>query len=234
MFLLTRETLAPAHQAGSLTLVHETLDQMRSPRKSWIYTPGARRLRRTPDLAHDTPDVNSQSLRTIDQVDMYNGAPDYYDWTLIGKQEIYIPYNAYPVHQGNLRLDDILQKHHLNPALLRYELHRVWVIEANLRVGFSHRYSKRRYYLDEDSWSIVYAEEYDHHGLLVQVTEGHLINYYDLQMMMTTLEVTYDFPSGRYYVEGLDNERERSFRFFDTGLSENDFSTNAVRRQAKR
>ncbi|WP_369856800.1 DUF1329 domain-containing protein [Candidatus Thalassolituus haligoni] len=234
VFLLTRETLAPAHQAGSLTLVHETLDQMRSPRKSWIYTPGARRLRRTPDLAHDTPDVNSQSLRTIDQVDMYNGAPDYYDWTLIGKQEIYIPYNAYPVHQGNLRLDDILQKHHLNPALLRYELHRVWVIEANLRVGFSHRYSKRRYYLDEDSWSIVYAEEYDHHGLLVQVTEGHLINYYDLQMMMTTLEVTYDFPSGRYYVEGLDNERERSFRFFDTGLSENDFSTNAVRRQAKR
>ncbi|MDO6749882.1 DUF1329 domain-containing protein, partial [Gilvimarinus sp. 1_MG-2023] len=81
----------------------------------------------------------------------------------------------------------------------RYELHRVWVIEANLRVGFSHRYSKRRYYLDEDSWSIVYAEEYDQHGALIQMTEGHLINYYDMPLMMTTLEVTYDFPSGRYY-----------------------------------
>ncbi|MDP2609144.1 DUF1329 domain-containing protein [Oceanobacter sp. 2_MG-2023] len=234
IFLLTRKTLAPAHQAGSLTLVHETLDQMRARRKSWVYTPGARRLRRTPDLAYDTPDPNSQSLRTIDQVDMFNGAPDYYDWDLQGKQEIYIPYNAYRVHQGDLALDDILAKHHLNPALLRYELHRVWVIEANLRVGFSHRYSKRRYYLDEDSWSIVYAEEYDQHGALIQMTEGHLINYYDMPLMMTTLEVTYDFPSGRYYTEGLDNERPRSFRFFDTGLNESDFSTNAIRRQARR
>ena len=234
IFLLTRETIAPSHQAGSLTLVHETLDQTRSPRKSWIYTAGSRRLRRTPDLAYDTPDPNTQSLRTIDQVDMFNGAPDYYDWTLIGKQEIYIPYNAYRVHQPDLKLDDILQDQHINPDLLRYEPHRVWVIEANLRMGFSHKYAKRRYYLDEDSWSIVYAEEYDRHGELVQLTEGHLINYYDQQMMFTTLEVTYDFVSRRYYAEGLDNERGESFHFFDTGLRENDFSTSAVRRMARR
>ena len=234
VFLLTRETISPSHQAGSLTLVHETLDQVRSPRKSWIYTAGSRRLRRTPDLAYDTPDPNTQSLRTIDQVDMFNGAPDYYDWTLIGKQEVYIPYNAYRVHQGDLTLDQILGEHHVNSSLLRYEPHRVWVIEANLRVGFNHKYTKRRYYLDEDSWSIVYAEEYDRHGELVQVTEGHLINYYDQQMVFTTLEVTYDFPSRRYYVEGMDNERGETFRFFDTGLGEKDFSTSAVRRKARR
>lgn len=51
IFYLRRKTLAPAATAGAITLVHETLDQVRSPRKSWLYVPGQRRLRRTPDLA---------------------------------------------------------------------------------------------------------------------------------------------------------------------------------------
>lgn len=233
IFLLKRKTLAPAQLAGSITLVHETLDQVRSPRKSWIYVPGQRRLRRTPDLAYDTADINTNSIRTVDQVDMFNGAPDYYEWDLKGKKEIYIPYNAYPVHQGNLKVDDILQPHHINPALLRYEAHRVWVIEAKLRVGYSHRYFTRRYYVDEDSWSIVYAEEYDEAGNLWQVTEAHTINYYEIPLVYTTLEVTYDLESGRYYAEGLDNERGGTLTF-SKNLNGDDFSPNAVRREAVR
>ena len=233
IFFLKRKTLSPARLAGTITLVHETLDQVRSPRKSWIYVPGQRRLRRTPDLEYDTADINTNSIRTVDQVDMFNGAPDYYDWELQGKREIYIPYNAYRAHQGNLKLDDILQQHHLNPALLRYEAHRVWVIEARLRVGYSHRYATRRYYVDEDSWSIVYAEEYDAHNKLWQVTEAHTINYYEVPLIYTTLEVTYDLLSGRYYVEGLDNERDSTLNF-SMDLNADDFSPNAVRREAVR
>lgn len=233
IFFLKRKNLAPAKMAGGITLVHETLDQISAPRSSWIYVPGQRRLRRTPDLAYDTADINTDSIRTIDQVDMFNGAPDYYDWTLVGKQELYIPYNAYPLHQGNLKLNNILQNQHINPALLRYEPHRVWVLEANLRVGFQHRYAKRRYYLDEDSWSIIYAEEYDEDGKLLQVTEAHTINYYDIQLVYPTLEVTYDLLHQRYYVEGLDNERPSTINFqqdFDPA----DFSPNAIRREAVR
>ncbi|MAD43424.1 MAG: outer membrane lipoprotein-sorting protein [Oceanospirillaceae bacterium] len=233
IFLLKRKTLAPANMAGAITLVHETLDQIRSPRKSWIYMPGQRRLRRTPDLAYDTADVNTNSIRTVDQVDMFNGAPDYYDWELKGKKEIYIPYNAYKVHQGDIELDDILHEHHINSELLRYEAHRVWVIEAKLRVGYSHRYSTRRYYVDEDSWSIVYAEEYDEDGELWEVTEAHLINYYEVPVVYTTLEVTYDLKDGRYYAEGLDNERGSTMNF-SYDLSERDFSPSAVRREARR
>jgi hypothetical protein len=233
IFLLKRKTLAPATMAGAITLVHETLDQIRSPRKSWIYMPGQRRLRRTPDLAYDTADVNTNSIRTVDQVDMFNGAPDYYEWELKGKQEVYIPYNAYKVHQGDLKLDDILQPHHINSSLLRYEAHRVWVVEAKLRVGYSHRYATRRYYVDEDSWSIVYAEEYDEAGNLWEVTEAHLINYYDVPVMYTTLEVTYDMQDGRYFVEGLDNERGSTINY-TVELDEKDFSPAAVRREAVR
>jgi len=233
IFFLKRKTLAPAQLAGGITLVHETLDQVRSPRKSWIYVPGQRRLRRTPDLAYDTADSNTNSIRTVDQVDMFNGAPDYYDWELKGKREIYIPYNAYKVHQGTLKIDDILQDHHINPSLLRYEAHRVWVVEAKLRLGYSHRYSTRRYYVDEDSWSIIYAEEYDEEGKLWQVTEAHTINYYDVQLVYPTLEVTYDLESGRYYAEGLDNERGATIDFSQE-LDADDFSPNAIRREAVR
>ncbi|GGY44257.1 hypothetical protein GCM10011297_16500 [Bacterioplanes sanyensis] len=233
IFFLKRKTLAPGQMAGRITLVHETLDQIRSPRKSWIYVPGQRRLRRTPDLAYDTADVNTNSIRTIDQVDMFNGAPDYYDWTLVGKQELYVPYNAYRVHQNDLSLDDIVGDDHINPQLLRYEAHRVWVVEADLRIGYRHRYAKRRYYVDEDSWSILYAEEYDQEGQLWQVTEAHTINFYDVPMVYPTLEVTYDLQSGRYYAEGLDNERPSTLDFSER-LSPRDFSTSAVRREAKR
>lgn len=233
IFFLKRKTLAPATQAGGITLVHETLDQVRSPRKSWIYVPGQRRVRRTPDLNHDTPDIATDSLRTIDQVDMFNGAPTYYDWNLIGKQEMYIPYNSYLLHSADLTVEDITGPVHLNPKLLRYEAHRVWVVEATLRVGLQHRYAKRRYYFDEDSWSIVYAEEYDENGELWQFSEAHLINYFEVPLMFSTLENTYDFKDGRYFVEGIDNNRGATYNY-NVEYSKRDFTTSAVRREARR
>lgn len=233
IFFLKRKTLAPSNLAGRIALVHETLDQVRSPRKSWLYVPGQRRLRRTPDLSYDSPDESTNSVRTVDQVDMYNGAPDYYNWKLIGKQELYIPYNAYKLHQGDLTNDEILLEKHINSGLLRYEPHRVWVIEATLRVGFDHKYAKRRYYVDEDSWSIVVAEEYSESGELLQVTEAHTINFYDIQLVYPTMEVTYDLEDGGYFAEGLDNERGSTLNFSESYTKRN-FSTGTVRREARR
>lgn len=231
IFYLKRKTLSPAKLSGQMTLVHETLDQIRSPRKSWIYMPGQRRVRRTPDLAYDTSDIDSNGIRTIDQVDMFNGAPNLYDWNLIGKEEKYIPYNAYELHQGNLKINDIAGSHHINPNLVRYEPHRVWVVEATLRTGMSHIYHKRRYYFDEDTWQIVLAEEYNEDGKLIQYTEAHVINFYDVPMVYATLEVTYDLEQGRYFVEGLDNERKPMN--FDVDFSRSEFTSSAMRRESK-
>src|SRR5690606_11862117 len=153
---------------------HETLDQVRSPRLAWRYQAGERRLRRSPNLAYDTDFPNSSGLRTVDQTDMYNGAPDQYEWTLVGKKEMYIPYNAYKLHSGELKIADIVKPRHINQELARYELHRVWVIEANVREGISHIYKKRRSYLDEDSWQIVLSEEYNRNDELWRGSEAHL------------------------------------------------------------
>lgn len=233
IFYLKTRVIQPAKLAGTINLVHETLDQVRSPRLAWRYQAGERPLRRSPSLAYDTDIPNGAGLRTVDQTDMYNGAPDQYEWELKGKREMYIPYNAYKLHSNNLKIADIIRPQHINQDLARYELHRVWVVEANLRLGLSHVYKKRRFYFDEDSWQIVLSEEYDKNDQLWRVSEAHLINYYEVPVPWTTLEVTYDLKSRRYFADGLDNEQSQAYDFSPT-LDMRDFTTSSVRREATR
>jgi len=231
IFYLKRKTLSPAKLSGQMTLVHETLDQVRSPRKAWVYMPGQRRVRRTPNLSYDTADIDSNGIRTIDQVDMFNGAPNLYNWKLVGKMEKFIPYNAYKLHEGGLSINSIAGKRYINPNLARYELHRVWVVEANIRTGMRHLYHKRRYYFDEDSWQIVSVEEYNERGELVQYTQAHTINYYEIPMTFPTLEVTYDLEEGRYFAEGLDNMKSPIST--DVSFKRREFTASSLRREAR-
>jgi hypothetical protein len=126
-------TLAPARLAGSVLVVHETLDQVKEERRAWIYNPGQRRVRRAPNVSYDGPGTNADGMRTSDQFDMFNGAPDRYTWELVGKREMIMPYNSYRLHGRDLKYRDILKPLHINQDLARYELHRVWVVEARLK-----------------------------------------------------------------------------------------------------
>lgn len=128
LFYYKYKVVAPAKLAGSALVVQETLDQVLAIRKAWRFNRGERRVRRLPMLAYDTLQPDSNGMATADQVDSYNGAPDRYDWTLVGKQEMLVPYNSYAVHQKGIPYDTILGKNTVNPELLRYELHRVWVV----------------------------------------------------------------------------------------------------------
>ena len=232
MILFKQKTLAPARLAGDLVLVHETMNQFREPRNAWTYNPGQRRVRRAPNLAYDNPGTSSDGLRTADQLDMFNGAVDRYDWELVGKREMYVPYNAYRLHSGDLAFTDILKPLHVNPAHLRYELHRVWVVEATLKEGAAHIYKRRTLYVDEDSWQIVAADIYDNRDQLWRVSEGHLINYYEKPLMWPTLEVHTDLQAGRYLAYGLDNEFPMCT--WDPDLRSRDFTPAALRREGRR
>ncbi|MAA63237.1 MAG: outer membrane lipoprotein-sorting protein [Alteromonadaceae bacterium] len=232
IFYLKTRIMSPSSLAGTLNLVHETLDQVRSPRLAWRYQAGERRLRRSPNLAYGTDLPNSSSLRSVDQKDMYNGAPNQYDWKLLGKREMYVPYNAYKLHEPSATADDIIQARHINQSLTRYELHRVWVIEANLRTGLNHIFSRRVFYIDEDSWAILASDEYDDDGNLWRVSEGHNISYYTVPTFWTTIELTYDLKQERYYIDGLDDGQEPYD--FNPGFRGNEFTASAVRRSARR
>jgi hypothetical protein len=232
IFYLKTDTVSPSSLAGTITLVHETLDQIRSPRLAWRYDSGSRRLRRSPNLAYETDLPNSSSLRSVDQKDMYNGAPNQYDWTLKGKREIYVPYNAYRLHDANVKPEDIIRPRHINQSLTRYELHRVWVVEAKRRTGISHIYDRRVFYIDEDSWQILASDEYDGNGNLWRVSEAHSISYYSEPVFWTTMEMTYDLKSKRYYIDGLNNNY--SAYDFNPGFRGSEFTASAARRAARR
>jgi len=208
-----QETTAPARLAGEILLVHETLDQATEQRRAWLYNPGQRRVRRAPNVAFDNPGTASDGLRTSDQFDVFNGSPQRYDWKLVGKQEILVPYNAYPLHSNKLKNTDILKPLHVNQQHARYELHRVWVVDATLKSDQRHIYKRRTFYIDEDSWQILVVDCYDNRDQLWRVQEAHSINYYEIPTFWTTLELTYDLQAGRYLALGLDNEEPQTVNF---------------------
>ncbi|MCC7199782.1 MAG: DUF1329 domain-containing protein [Gammaproteobacteria bacterium] len=228
-----QETIAPARLAGEILLVHETLDQAKENRRAWLYNPGQRRVRRAPNVAFDNPGTGSDGLRTSDQFDVYNGSPERYNWKLVGRKEMYIPYNSYMLHSDKVKDKDILKPLHINQALARYELHRVWVVDATLKPGQRHIYKRRTFYLDEDSWQIVAVDCYDGRDQLWRVQEGHVINYYDQPTLWTTLELTYDLQAGRYLALGLDNEEQNTV-LFNAKRTLADFTPAAIARRGTR
>jgi len=233
MFYFKQAVVAPSRLAGNVLLVHETVDQVKEPRRGWIYNAGQRRVRRAPQVSHDSPATASDGLMTSDNFDMFNGAPDHYDWKLVGKQELYIPYNAYRLDSKSLKYEDIVLAGHINNDYARYELHRVWKVEATIKDGTRNIYSKRTFYFDEDSWGIVVADFYDGRGALWRTAEAHTKYFYDLQAVFPTVEVHYDLDSGRYIVSGLANELRAKFTF-DNEFETKDFTPAALRRAGRR
>lgn len=209
-----QEVLGPARLAGQVLLVHETLNAKAAPRQAWVYNPGQRRVRRAPNVAYDNPGTAADGLRTNDMTDMFNGALDRFNWKLVGKQEMYIPYNAYRTKAGGVKVADLIRPGHLNPDKLRYELHRVWVVDATLKPGARHINSRRTFYVDEDSWQIVMIDHYDGQGNLWRYSEGITINYYEVPTTWTALEIHHDLKTGRYLATLLDNEdKPRNFSY---------------------
>lgn len=176
---LKTSTTGPARAAGERSLLIDPLDQANAGRKIWQYLPGQRRTRVAPDLQYDTPIPNRGGAQTMDDLAVFNGKMDRYDFKLIGKKEMYIPYNTYEF-MYECTAEQILQPKHQNPNCLRWELHRVWVVEATLKPGKRHLYHKRTFYLDEDSWGIAMADSYDATGKMYRVGFGFIAPRYEV------------------------------------------------------
>jgi hypothetical protein len=206
-----QETTAPARLAGYILLVHETVNQVKEPRTAWTYNPGQRRVRLAPNVAYDNPGTAADGLRTNDDFGMYNGATDRYNWKLLGKKEMYIPYNSYELDSPAHKYSEVLKPGHLNQDLARYELHRVWVVDSTLKPGVSHIYSRRTFYIDEDSWAVVAIDAYDGRGQLWRYAEQHNYNWYNVPMWYAGIEVHNDLQSGRYIAMSMRNEEKRVY-----------------------
>ncbi len=233
LFYFKQKVTAPARLAGGVLLVHETLDQVKEPRSAWVYNAGQRRVRRAPQVSYDGPGTAADGLRTSDNLDMFNGAPDRYDWKLEGKKELYIASDSYKLDSPTLKYSDIIKAGHINQDLARYELRRVWHVVATLKEGQRHIYAKRDFFIDEDTWQAAVIDHYDGRGQLWRVAEAHAQDYYDKQVPWYTLEALYDLQSGRYLALGMKNEEKQAYDFGFTA-STSDFTPAALRQEGVR
>ena len=225
--------LAPASLEGQMVLFWEPINRTREPRKAWVFEPGPRRVLRLPGRGYDDMDPRTFGLRTADQYDGWNGSPHRYDWQLLGKREMYIPYNSYQLSSKALKYKDMLQPGHLNADLLRYELHRVWVIEATLRPGEHHRYRRRIFYLDEDTWQVAMEDVYDRNGQLWRYAEHPIMQYYDVMVPGYAALLNYDLKAAAYLASDLENESSAERRWGWKG-NINDFLPGNIRRLGTR
>ena len=224
-------TIAPARSAGNVILVYDALNVEKQPRQAWQYSPGTRRVRRAPNIAYDNPGTNSDGLSTSDSFDGYNGAPDRYDWTVLGKHKRVVPANDYESELAPYK--ELIKPLHLNQDKIRYELHRVWEFEANLKPSTRHVYSRRVYHNDEDAWQISTAELYDGRGQLWRVQELQQLQRYNVPLCGSGAEIVYDLQAGRYLALALQNE-EPPVNYFADELDKSRYTPNAIRQMGVR
>lgn len=213
LYYLNR-VIAPSRMSGMVVLAHETTDLKRG-RQVWVGPPGLRRLFRVPpNIGYDYQTPGTGGLQFLDQINMYNGGFNKYTWQLHGRKPMYVPYNAYRAHDRALKYKELVPPGHFNQDVTRYELRRVWVVEAETRPGEHHNFKRRVFYVDEDAYGILMVDCYDKDGELWRFQEGHAIGYYQVPMTTTGPELIYDLRDKRYLAAVLTNEEEpASFGF---------------------
>ena len=202
------QTYLPIRDRGSVSSAVEPVNFATDTRLAWNYDPGTRRVRQLPMYGYDTPLSGTSGQMTIDQDRLWNGDPGRYEWKMLGKREIYLPANSYRLHGKDVKYADLLTPNHANPDYLRYELRRVWVLEATLKDGFRHAYGKRVLYLDEDNWQASMSDYYDARGALWQ--HAFINHYYafDLKGWHVGNSFYHDLNTGNYVGYNLFQERE--------------------------
>jgi hypothetical protein len=213
---------------SSLYFIKALVDPAAHPREAWFYSAGEQRVRRAPEVNFDTPNPQADSLITDDDLDLFNGSPERFDWKLVGRQEFYVPYNDYEFGSPSHDYAEILKPQVVNPDLMRWELHRVWVVEATLKPGAHHIYARRVFYYDEDSWEGLLADQYDRRLQLWRVISGAPICYYELPVLSNSANIFYDLQSRRYHIRGMRN-RGTTLNFVTPQLALADFTPDALR-----
>jgi len=219
----------PATLEGTILLVWDTIDQGKEARSGWLYNSGQRRVRRVPELCCDYSADGTEGLRFTDQYDAWNGTTDRYSWKLVGKKEMYIPYNDYKLSNKTLKAADVLKPGHPNPDLVRHELHRVWVAEGTLKSGKSHVFARRVMYFDEDTFQVAAADLYDSRDQLWRFQETYAMQYYDVNVPWYSGMTFYDLNSGSYALAFTSFE-EKNPPVFGVRGKLSDFQPDALRR----
>ncbi len=222
------KTLLPSRSNGEVAVGFQPNSYTNDTTQAWQYNPGIRRVRKAPEVGFDYP-VPPAGLRTVDDDYIFNGSPERYTWKLVGKKEIYVPYHNFKINDPAVSYKELITPKTINPDYMRYELHRVWVIEANLKEGVRHIYKKRTIYADEDTWLAIMSDSYDNQDQLWRV---NWVAYFYSQESGTfhrSVSLYHNLTSGAYEATYLSNESNNWWRL-NQPMSTQEFSPQAAAR----
>ena len=188
----------PASLAGDATLAQYNFAKANDV---WLYFSSQRRVRRAPTYQYDAPQINTENLLVVDQYLQFNGPLDRYDWKLVGKKELYVPYNTYRLNSSANRVEDVVKPKFFSRDHSRYELHRVWVVEASLKEGMRHMFPKRTFYIDEDTWMILVADMFDSQGKVWRTTEAGPYMAWEVPACVWAANSSYDHLARRVVLD---------------------------------
>lgn len=221
------QLLMPERERGFVTVGYLPNDYSGGTTRAWQYLPGTRRVREAPEVAFDYPQP-PYGLSTTDDDSGFNGSPERYNWKLVGKKEVYLPYDNFKINDPSIKYQDLVKPGALNPEYVRYELHRVWIIEGALKPGVRHIYSKRVLYADEDTWLTMMADNYDARGQLWRAAMIAFNYSQESKGWHRGVETFYDLSEDAYEALYLVNERGNDWWRLNTPLSESQFTPAAA------
>jgi hypothetical protein len=229
-WLVRSINVGPAIRAGEAITGRENLNGDKT--SVWVYLPGQRRVRKLPNACCDTPTPFSAGIVNFDEVEGFTGRTDRFDWKLLGKKELLIPYNSNRTLQPS-KDTDVVGEHHLNPDHLRWEMHRVWAVEAILKAGQRHTSPKSVYYIDEDSWITVLGDRWDAKGQLARSQFLIPVAAPDIPAQIGVTWGVYDLTSGSMFVTILANSKKVQYqvmpRYNDTVFTPDAMAGEGVR-----
>jgi hypothetical protein len=222
-------TIAPPQNYGE-GLVGKLLLR-NNDEQMYQYLPGQRRVRKAPNLMYDTPNFFMSGVGAFDEYEMFFGPMDQYQWKLIGKQEMFVPYNVAKFARAPAAT--VIGKHFIDPAYMRWERHRVWVVEATLAPHKRNVVAKRRFYVDEDSWIALVADEWDASGELWKVLHALPVVIPELPAVVGDSTVLYDLKAGTYGLNAVLNDMKPQYQIIDR-LPEQSFSADELAAESVR
>ena len=187
---------------------------------TYYYFTGQRRVRRLPSYAYDAPVIGFENQYPADSQWVFYGNPDRFDWKLVGKKEVYVPYNNFSMQRTNLKMEDEAGPAFLNPNIRRYELHRVWEIEGTVKAGARHSTPKKTLYVDEDSWLVSVADDYDAQGKIWRAKENYITPESEIGACVPSASIYNDLISGRYVFDQTVVGTGKDLKFYPPGADD--------------
>jgi hypothetical protein len=224
--------LAPANIRGQQIDSWIYSDPSQHPEDVWEVLQGQGRIRKAPEVSYDTPSQFLDGVTNYDEYYGFNNSLQKYQWKYITKKEMYIPYNNNAL--ANAPYQQALLPHFVNPDLVRWELHRVWVVEATLAPGERNVLARRMLYVDEDTYTCAFVDAWDANDNLFHVNHVYQWVRPDAPGSMYFNNAIFNLQTDDYAVaSGPFNEQAHPSVYFDKHFPETDFNPEVMTANAQ-